>query len=301
MDVSNRQRALQVALAILLLALAPRSAWAHDVGLSRSDWILQGTELDATFVEADASRVHVFAADKECTRAGTHFSCPSSQLLVLRFDFIEEGHPHLVHVGGDVSLDAVADFTHKEVKVRGQTGLLSLVRMGIEHILTGFDHLAFLIGLVIVGGRWREMLAAITAFTVAHSITLGLAAFGVVHGSPLFVEPLIALSVVWVGIENFRINSIAGRWRLTLPFGLIHGFGFASALAALELPRGRIPMALFGFNLGVEIGQLAVLALVLPLLFVLRKWKPFEKWGVRAISAAIAVMGAIWFVLRVTS
>lgn len=301
MDVSNRQRALQIILLALVLALA-RSVWAHDVGLSRSDWILHGTALDATFVEADVSRVHVFADGKECVRTGTHFSCPSSsQLLVLRFDFIEEGHPHLVHVGGDVSLDAVADSAHKEVQVRGQTGLLSLVRMGIEHILTGFDHLAFLIGLVIVGGRGRDMLAAITAFTVAHSITLGMAAFGVVHGSPLFVEPLIALSVVWVGIENFRIPSIAGRWRLTLPFGLVHGFGFASALAALDLPRSRIPMALFGFNLGVEIGQLAVLALVLPLLFVLRKWKPFEKWGVRAISACIAALGAIWFVMRVVS
>ena len=104
------------------------------------------------------------------------------------------------------------------------------------------------------------------------------------------------------GLRPWKTSAtIEGRWRITLPFGLIHGFGFASALANLELARAKIPMALFTFNLGVEIGQLAVLALVLPILFVLRKSTLFQKWGVRGISAAIALAGAIWFVMRVVS
>jgi hydrogenase/urease accessory protein HupE len=118
-------------------------------------------------------------------------------------------------VGGDLQTDAVVVASEREVHVGTleETGFFAMVRMGIEHILTGWDHLAFLLGLVVVGGRWKSILAAITAFTIAHSITLGLAAFAIVRGSPLFVEPMIALSVVYGRGKLRRRSRAAGESR----------------------------------------------------------------------------------------
>jgi hydrogenase/urease accessory protein HupE len=153
------------------------------------------------------------------------------------------------------------------------TGTLDFFKMGLEHILLGFDHLVFLLGLVLVGGRWRSILLVITAFTVAHSITLGLAVLGIWAPSPRFVEPAIALSIAYVGVENFFVTDAEKRWQITFPFGLVHGFGFAGALQEIALPRADLPGALLAFNLGVEAGQLAVLAAVLPLMALARRGK----------------------------
>jgi len=125
-----------------------------------------------------------------------------------------------------------------------------MVWMGVQHIVTGYDHLAFLLGLLLLGGRVRTLVAILTAFTVAHSITLALAVLRVVSLSPGFVEPAIALSIAYVGVENLFVTDARKRWRITFPFGLLHGFGFAGALTALDLPRAQLPSALFGFNLG---------------------------------------------------
>jgi hydrogenase/urease accessory protein HupE len=173
--------------------------------------------------------------------------------------------------------------------------------MGIEHILTGYDHLVFLLGLVLARGRVRQLVGVVTAFTVAHSITLALAAFGVWAPSPRIIEPAIALSIVYVGVENFFVKDASKRWRITFPFGLIHGFGFAGALQEISLPRAQIPGALLSFNLGVEAGQLVVIAVVLPIIFSLRKQDWFEPRAVRVVSGAVAVAGGVWFVLRVVS
>jgi hydrogenase/urease accessory protein HupE len=180
-------------------------------------------------------------------------------------------------------------------------GFLGFFLMGIEHILLGYDHLVFLLGLVLVGGRLRSMLLVITAFTVAHSITLGVAALGLFRPSPSVIEPLIALSIAYVGVENFFVKDAEKRWRITLPFGLIHGFGFAGALGEIRLPAPEIPVALVSFNLGVEVGQVAVLALVLPLILAAKKQKQkwFEERGMKAVSAVIVLMGLFWFVTRV--
>jgi hydrogenase/urease accessory protein HupE len=171
--------------------------------------------------------------------------------------------------------------------------------LGIEHILFGYDHLVFLLGLVLVGGRWRALLLVITAFTLAHSITLGMAVLGVWAPSPRIVEPLIALSVAYVGVENQFVKDAEKRWRITFPFGLIHGFGFAGALGEIQLPKADVPKALLGFNLGVEVGQLAVMAIVLPLIMTARKRPWFEKKGVRYASYVIAGLGIVWFVARI--
>src|SRR5260221_8258414 len=142
--------------------------------------------------------------------------------------------------------------------------------LGIEHILAGFTHVMFLFGVALVAGRLRTLLLAITAFTLAHSVTLGLATLGHWAPSPSLVEPAIALSIVYVGVENWFVRDASRRWMLTFPFGLIHGFGFAGALREIALPTAQVPLALVSFNLGVEAGQLMVLALVLPILFWLR-------------------------------
>ncbi len=321
-------------LVAMLVLFAARPAAAHQTGLSRGDYTLNGRDVEAELVFSGAelsrtpgslqaileSGLHVSSDGAPCpgswkgivaveadgVRAQMHFACRSApRELVLRFDFLESfaaDHQHLVRVNGDAHADGVGVLAQRELRVKAgaprAVGGASLVWMGIEHILSGWDHLLFLIGLVVVGGRWRSILLAVTAFTVAHSITLGLAVLDVVHASPIFVEPAIALSVLYVGAENFYVNSTDGRWRITFPFGLIHGFGFASALRELELPRPQVPMALFTFNAGVEIGQLGVLALVLPVLWLLRKSLFFQKWGVRGISAVIAAAGAVWFVAR---
>jgi hydrogenase/urease accessory protein HupE len=245
------------------------------------------------------------------------FACPAApRKLTLDLDFfglLAHGHRHLgTLTSGEHVVDLVAFASNRSFSIEGgqgggppappshqNAGAGALFKMGIEHILTGYDHLVFLLGLVLIGGRLRSILAVVTAFTLAHSITLGLAALGLVTLSPRLVEPAIALSIVYVGIENFFVASAEKRWRITFPFGLIHGFGFAGALAEIELPRAKVPLALLLFNLGVETGQLAVLALLLPVLAWLRKQDWFARHGVRVISGAIIAAGLGWFVERV--
>jgi len=140
----------------------------------------------------------------------------------------------------------------------------------------------------------------LTAFTIGHSISLAIATLGGHAPSARIVEPLVALSVAYVGAENlFAKHTVAKRrWMITLPFGLIHGFAFASGLLLVRLPRKDLPVALVGFNLGVELGQLGVMLLVLPLLFLLaRRERAYDL--VRAVlSAGVLVCGLVWFVQR---
>ncbi|MBI2834527.1 MAG: HupE/UreJ family protein [Acidobacteria bacterium] len=175
-----------------------------------------------------------------------------------------------------------------------------LLRLGIQHILSGYDHLLFLFGLILVGGRLRSLLVVVTAFTVAHSITLGLAVLNVWSPGLRFVEPAIALSIAYVGVENWFIQDASRRWLITFPFGLIHGFGFAGALQQISLPHVQIPVALAAFNVGVEVGQMAVLVVVLPAVLWLRRQQWFADRGLRVVSTAIAAAGMWWFVIRVS-
>jgi hydrogenase/urease accessory protein HupE len=172
-------------------------------------------------------------------------------------------------------------------------------RLGVEHILTGYDHLLFLLALLLRGGRFLSLLKIITAFTVAHSITLALAVLGVVTIPGRIIEPAIAASIVWVALENLlRRDAPSQRWLVSFVFGLVHGFGFASAIEPLALPPARLALALLGFNLGVEAGQALVVALLLPLLLWMRgrSWEPRV---VRAASLGVAAVGLGWVVQRV--
>ena len=150
--------------------------------------------------------------------------------------------------------------------------------LGVEHILTGYDHLCFLLGLLIAGGALRDIFKIITAFTLAHSITLALATLNLINIPSRIIEPMIAVSIVYVGIENLLRRDLRRRWMLSFGFGLIHGCGFATALRSLGIGSngGGIAVPLFGFNLGVEFGQLAIAALVLPLIWKLKSQPSFS-------------------------
>ena len=231
--------------------------------------------------------------------------------------------------------------------------LRGYIALGIEHIATGYDHIAFVLALLLLAGSLREVAGLVTAFTIAHSLTLALATLGVVHPQPSAVEALIGFSIALVAAENswllggrpralpwtigaalvaLAIASLAGFGSVAAPalvglaifsvchfamleralrparlraavafaFGLVHGFGFAGILGEMDLPRDRLVAALFGFNVGVEIGQLVVVAMVWPLLVLLarardRRW---SAWVAEGGSAVICGLGLFWFVTR---
>jgi hydrogenase/urease accessory protein HupE len=349
--------------ACLFFFAAP--ARAHDVGLSRGDYALEGSavtarlifarrelldfvpgldaDLDGDLSEAELARgreslarvilqgVRVRGDGEAC--AGTfeeaRLEAEDGVLLRLRWrcapppkqatvtvDLLQElplGHRHLAHSSsGGVSSDALLSLKSRTITLAApdapapsaaseppRRGPSSFFPMGVEHILEGWDHLVFLLGLVLVGGSLRALLLTVTAFTAAHSITLALAVLGVWSPSPRLVEPAIALSIAYVGVENFFVADARKRWRITFPFGLIHGFGFAGALQEVAMPRVDVPAALVAFNLGVEAGQLLALAPVLPLIYFARKRGWLDRNGVRGISAIIVVAGLSWFVARV--
>jgi hydrogenase/urease accessory protein HupE len=178
------------------------------------------------------------------------------------------------------------------------------VEMGILHILSGPDHILFLLGLILAGGTVRQLLGVVTAFTVAHSVTLSMTALGVASLSPRVVEPLIALSILVVGLENLlrRKADFGVRAGLAFGFGFFHGFGFAGALADVGLPRTGIAWSLASFNAGVEIGQGCILLAVLPVLAAIRsRGEDSIRMVTRFASVAIAAAGAIWFVGRLSA
>jgi len=187
------------------------------------------------------------------------------------------------------ALEAVSSFTN-------------FLCLGVKHILTGYDHLLFLVGLLLVARGFFASLGIITSFTIAHSITLAVATLGLVQIPSRIVESLIAASIVFVGIENLLRGDIPKARRVVpFGFGLIHGFGFASALreAGIGSGTGGIVLPLFSFNLGVELGQIMVAALALPIIWKLRENPLFIARWAPACSAAVVLLGSFWFVQRV--
>ena len=173
---------------------------------------------------------------------------------------------------------------------------------GIYHIFTGPDHVLFIIGLLLMGGTLVRLLSIVTAFTIAHSITLSLAALSIIIPSPRVIEPAIALSIIYVGIDNLMVGK-SGRdvraW-IAFFFGFVHGFGFAGVLREFGLPREALGWSLFSFNFGVEIGQACIVVVAAFLLAAIRKRS--EAAGRRVLivgSVCVSLAGAYWFVQRV--
>lgn len=181
------------------------------------------------------------------------------------------------------------------------------VVLGLEHILSGLDHVLFVLGLILLGGNLKSLIKTVTAFTIAHSITLTLAVTKLLEPSPRIVEPLIALSIVAIAIENLRPRKEAAEGQkvpdyrpyVAFGFGLLHGFGFAGALGEIGLKGGELANALLSFNIGVELGQASIILVAAPLIAWAVKSKP-EIWKKAAVvgSCGIAAIGGYWFVTR---
>jgi len=243
--------------------------------------------LDVAFVYPSHAATSKFSIEPGLTRLGLRVN------VVLRF-LMPDGRERLFDLHGDtgvVSLDpswfqAVLRFTHE----------------GFLHILDGIDHLLFLFCLVIPFRRFGPLVAVVTSFTVAHSITLIASAYDMAPNAlwfPPLVETLIALSIVYMALENIVAPRLERRWVITFFFGLIHGFGFSFALReSLQLAGSHVLTALLGFNLGVELGQLLVIVALVPALDLLFRYVMRERMGTIILSAIVAHTGWHWMIDR---
>jgi hypothetical protein len=171
----------------------------------------------------------------------------------------------------------------------------SFIQLGVEHIWTGYDHILFLISLLMLGGKLGYLIKVVTAFSLSHSITLTLAVLNIVSVPSRWVEIVIALSIAYIAAENlWKKEPDLGRWKLAFGFGLIHGLGFSSALQELELPRNNLLVSLVSFSAGIEMGQIAIVLLTYVCLSYLRKL-PWDLTVRRLISGGVIVMSLIWF------
>ncbi|GHA72614.1 HupE/UreJ family protein [Cognatilysobacter bugurensis] len=242
--------------------------------------------------------------------------CPGGGALQLDYSLMRERDPQhraLVNLrrGGKTSVAIARDEPLVfDVALARRSGWVDYLREGVHHILIGYDHLAFLLSLLLPAallrerGAWRPVagwresigpvVGIVTAFTVAHSITLTLAALGWVTPSSRWVEAAIAGSVLLAALNNVRPIVTRRLWVVGFMFGLIHGFGFAGALGELGLPTRERLAALVSFNVGVELGQIAVVAAALPLLIAVRDRRWYARWAMPALSIAIAALAGYW-------
>lgn len=318
------------------MLLLPALAWAHRPGLSYVHLGHDG--IVVTFAQAEladriplvdlsASRVlldqatlgrltvsvggthcsyglaEVAAVEGDGVSVSATMDCPAGDVWTIQADYFAELTPgHRTLVDTDSGAAAVLDAAHARAELEASAGPLGLAarftELGVEHIWTGYDHLAFLFGLVLIAGRLRDMLLIVTGFTVAHSITLSLAATGVFDLPPALVEPLIAASILFVGVENLWRPPARRRVVVTFLLGLIHGFGFAGLLAEIGIPPNSLLLALGTFNLGVELGQAAVVVVALPVLLALRRLPAWERYFVPSLSVLVALSGLGWLLER---
>lgn len=213
-----------------------------------------------------------------------------------------------IYESGNLTHQEILDKDHAtfDYFTGGRQGVLAVVKKfllsGVYHIFIGPDHILFIVGLLLMGGKLSRLLVIVTAFTIAHSITLSLAALDVVSVPARLIEPAIALSIVYVGIDNLMVGKSgwdARAW-IAFFFGLIHGFGFAGVLKEFGLPRQALGWSLFSFNFGVEIGQICIVAIVASMLAALRNRD--QTWGARvAVAGSVVVIlaGSYWFIQRV--
>ncbi|MBI3367072.1 MAG: HupE/UreJ family protein [Burkholderiales bacterium] len=228
---------------------------------------------------------------------------------------VQSGQPAVVRMLVPAPAAAVSAVRASAPAVEAASG--SFIGEGVHHILTGYDHMLFLLCLLLPavmrreGRRWQPVSGwrgallpvakTVTLFTLAHSVTLALAALEVVRLSPRFIEPAIAVTIMLAALDN--IVPLAGNRRglITFVFGLIHGFGFAGVLGELQLPTAAFGWALFQFNLGIEIGQLSLVAVVVPLLYALRHSPRYVRWVMGGGSCVAIALAAVWFIERITS
>jgi hydrogenase/urease accessory protein HupE len=263
-----------------------------------------GMACPATSVELDA------ASYPDMLRLTTSYTCaapPGRLAIVFQLFFnLDPAHKHLGKVQYQDHIETFLLTADRrefaiDISVTGAQGVVvpawHFLRLGVAHILTGYDHLLFLLALLLAGGRLRHLVKIVTAFTIAHSLTLILATLGVVELPARLVEPIIALSIIYVAVENFFITQLNRRWIVTFVFGLVHGFGFYGVLRDLQLPQQALVLSLCTFNVGVEVGQVMIATLCYPALVLLAR----QRWrwqAVYALSLVVGALGLYWFVER---
>jgi hydrogenase/urease accessory protein HupE len=303
---------------------------AHELDINPADQLLDAAALVArsdAVVALVRNRLHVSADGRLLTDGvwSTVEALPERQSIRVHASYLTRAHGSVTvtaalfpydpthqtflnfYEGGKLTSQAILDNSHPQLEyfAGGRQGVSALIRKfvpaGIHHILIGPDHLLFLVGLLLLGGSIRRLLVVVSAFTVAHSITLSLAALNLVTPPSRLIEPAIALSVVYVGVDNLMVGR--GRdvraW-IAFAFGFIHGFGFASVLREMNLPSEALGWSLLSFNLGVEIGQLGVVLVVASALMALRaRSETVSRRLAFAGSVAVILAGTFWFVQRV--
>lgn len=302
----------------------------HDLGVEPPEQLLDPAVLASKAAAIDATltpRLRVLldgtpvairwaategAADRQAVRL--HATLPLDRMpgtltldtLLFPYDPVHQTFVN-VYEGDALASQAIlsAGHTSHEYFTGSRQGTWAVVKKfvpaGIHHILIGPDHILFLVGLLLLGGSLRRLLLVVSGFTIAHSITLSLAALNILSPPSRIVEPAIALSIVYVGVDNLMVRD--GRdvraW-IAFAFGFLHGFGFASVLREMDLPAKALGWSLFSFNVGVEIGQLLIVVLVASVFSALRARSAVaSRRLVYAGSIAVIAAGAFWFVQRV--
>lgn len=321
--------------ALAFLCFATVSVFAHDVSRSDSKIEIQGREVRATITlntgeiqnsaNADLYQLverHYFvtspAAPESTKLLGYHvLAGPLIQVQILYvfpqdvttlnvrstlYEIMPAGHQHMMNVrlNGQVH-EAILDSrtqqaTFTGVKATKLQTVWRFVRLGVEHIFTGYDHLAFLLGLLVATATLGSLVKIITSFTIAHSITLALATFNIVMLPSRLTESLIAVSIAYIAAENLLDFRAMKRYYITFFFGLIHGFGFSNVLREMDLPRSSLALSLFSFNVGVELGQITFVLLIFPLMqdLVRSGWNRLKP----VVSIGIGCLAVYWFVQR---
>jgi len=319
--IEMNSRDLEVALSIRLTA---------EGGAVAPDLLVAGRDALARYLLSHARVVQPGGQDacpgalsslepkQEHLLARVRWNCPpvTGRLgyEVKLFHDIDAASRHMVSVTGDARMVGLLSASQPrmglaEVSADRLTVLWRYLFAGIEHIAIGYDHIAFLVAVIVWGRRLWPLAKVVTAFTVAHSITLSLAVLDIVRIPGPLVESLIALSIVYVAAENFFVRDLRRRWWITFLFGLVHGFGFASVLRDYGLPRDALLPALAAFNAGVEVGQLVIVLACLALLLLVdrlghRRRSPPpgpDPRVARVVSAVVLVLGLYWTIERLSA
>ncbi|HSE17369.1 MAG TPA: HupE/UreJ family protein [Pyrinomonadaceae bacterium] len=271
----------------------------HLLELKHGEQILELRNF--TVQPRDANSIHVILEYPNSPAGELH-------LTAIALQDLPRGHKQFLSVrdhDGKILVERMLSAESNTITLNTISGASSerffrFLTLGIEHIFTGYDHLAFLLAVLLTGGTLLSNARIITSFTIAHSLTLALATFSVITLPPSIVEPLIAASIIFVGLENLARRQLAARWLVTFGFGLIHGLGFASILRELGIgamgTEAAIPLV--SFNLGVELAQVAIAALVLPLVWRLQRRPAFLPKHVPALSLLLIIAGVYWLVTR---
>ncbi len=311
--------AVQTAGHLLVQPLGLASASPDEAALRRAaprlvqqirDHVSARTPVGACSARADTPEI-VDADGEPGASVTLHFSCPSGRVTLhnsWRLD-VDPSSETVCAIDGAAWVFRLGN-VERDVgtpPTLAQT-LGNFVMLGIRHVASGIDHVLFVISLLVAaalatrarsfGSALRAVAGVVTGFTLGHSVTLIGAGLGLFRLDPRFTESVIALSIVYVGVENVIKKEIRGRALTAAVFGLVHGFGFASVLADIELPRRGTVAALVSFNVGVEIAQLAIVVLAFPLLSFASRRPWYRRAVMVPISVAVAIVASIWFVKR---